>query len=1345
MRNAKQALLPPRIKMWERIVVVALIVLPAIAAAMLAGRLRSGLGWPGISSLSHQLRPHEMSAFLRAGSTATKPSTPRMMGEHYVAMPLRFEENRGQTSKGVQYLARAHGSTLLLTRTAAILVPSPHDRAEAKPNRDPRLPMKDVFAARASTRPALRMELANANPNGRSVCAEPLPGESNYFLGNHATNWITHVPNCAKVRYERVYPGIDLVYYGNHERLEYDYLVSAGADPGLVRLRLRGMRSLRLGTAGDLIMEVQGSEFCLRKPLAYQTGPGGRELVGAHYALLGSDLVGVEIGSYDHRRPLTIDPVLSYSTFLGGTGGDSGTAVAVDASGNMYLVGTTSSTNFPVTSGVVQSTLAGASNVFVTKLNSSGTPVFSTYLGGSGSDSGAGIALDASGNVYVTGTTTSTNFPTTGVGQTTLNGSSDAFVTKLNPTGTALIYSTYLGGSGEENGNAIAVDASGNAYVTGATTSIDFPTVSNSFQTAYGGGNADAFIAKLSPNASSLVYSSYLGGGAGESAASVAVDAAGEAFVVGTTSSTDFPTVTPLQATFGGGGADVFVSKFNAGGTALVFSTYLGGSGTDQGTSLALDASGNVYLTGSTASANFPTVGPVQGTLAGAANAFVSKLAASGSTLVYSTYLGGSGTDSGNGIAVDASGNAYVVGATSSTDFPSINPMEGFTSPDDAFVAEVAAGGAAFTFSSYLGGSGNDTASALAVDSTGNLYIIGTTGSIDFPVTVGSFQSAFGKVSNVFVSKVGTANQAGFTVLPTQLTFSAQGLGTTSKSLPFVVRNLGSGVLNTSSITTTGDFGETNNCGGVVSGAAACVVNVTFSPTSRGARTGTIVFADNAPGSPQTLNLNGTGVSPVINLSPNTLTFPSEPLNTTAPTQTVSMSNSGVDASTITSIAVSGDYTQTNTCGTSLAAGANCTITIAFTPTLNGTRNGTLSVVDNAAGNPHTVALTGTGVGPDASLSASALLFGSQPLGTTSGAQVETLTNDGAATMTLAGVQITGAFAQTNTCGASLAAGANCAISVTFSPTGVAGIDSGALTILDNAPGNPHTIVLSGQAVTGSSPVAYFSPASISFGLQPDGTTSAAQTLTLTNTGNAALQITSSMLAGSFTLGTNTCSSSLAAGASCAAQITFTPTSPGPAAGTFTVTDNAPGSPHVVNLSGGGTDFQMSASPGSATVSAGQTATYTLTVTPVYGFKQTLNLSCGTLPQATACAFNPATVTLDGTDPATVALTVSTTTRSSFSPGIKRPGGPPAFPSGRVMVGIFLLLGILTTLSAARSQRRAWFLVGIMGLSLLWAACSVSAPKITGTLAGTYGIAVTGSSTASGTLQHTLTVGLTVN
>ena len=1283
--------------------------------------------------------------------------TGREVREQFAAMPLRFEENRGQAAQDALFLARGNGSVLFLTRTAMVMA-LPRDEGL----RDPRkLSGLHSWANRPGTQArslsVLRLELADANPAAHVLCSEELPGKSNYFHGNNPKRWLTNIPNCARVRYENVYPGVDLVYYGDHQRFENDYILAPGADPRRVRLSLRGASALRLNPAGDLVVDVHGSSLLLRRPRAYQASKSGTQEVLAEYTFPGKDIVGFKVGSYDHSRSLTIDPVLTYSTFLGGTGGDQGAAITVDSSGNIYVVGTTSSANFPTTAGVFQSKLAGGSDVFVSKLSPAGALLFSTYIGGTGSDSGAAIAVDSAGKIYLTGTTSSTDFPTTaGVVQTTFNTPSDAFVTKLSADGTALIYSTYLGGLGVvvsgftygNSGYGIAVDSSGKAYVTGQTYSTTFPVNAGSFQAADGGAG-DGFITKLSPDATSIVYSSYLGGSGTDLGVSVAVDASGEAVIVGTTYSSDFPTVSPLQAALGGGN-DAFVAKVNSTGTALVFSTYLGGTGADQGADLALDGSGNIYLTGSTSSADFPTMSPAQSKLGGSTNAFVSELKANGSALVYSTYLGGSSSDYGNGIAVDSSGNAYVVGTATSSDFPSVNPIDGYnpssSSPYDAYLARIASGGASFAFASYLGGAGNDGANGVALDKGGNAYIVGTTNSADFPTTVGSYQPTFGKLSNAFVMEVGPASKPGFSPFPNQLTFSDQGVGTSSSPQGIRVRNMGSAVLSTSSITTTGDFAETDDCG-IVASASECTLRVTFSPSARGTSTGTLSFSDNAPGSPQTINLTGNGVSPVITLSPSSLTFPGAPLNTTGPTQTVTMSNAGADSSTIRSITTGGDFTQSNSCGTSLAAGASCKITVAFKPTLNGTRTGSLFVSDNSPGSPHTVSLTGTGVGPDAMLSAGTLNFSDQPVGTTSGPQIVTLTNDGSASMTIAGIQTIGGFADTTKCGASLAAGMNCTISVTFQPTAT-GVNSGALTISDNAPGSPQTVTLIGDAVKGPAPVAYLSPTTLTFGPQPVSTTSLTQSITVTNTGNATLDITQYSNTGPFTVGSTNCGTQLAAGARCGTQISFAPTAAGPATGTYSLTDNASGSPHVVTFSGSGIDFGMTATPGGVAVTAGQPATYTLTVIPSPGFDKTVSLSCTGVPQTTTCSITPTSVSLDGTNSLTATVTVSTTVRSGLLPIQKAPRAPEfTVPFGMVGLGLFLTLAVLTAMGGKRSRAGAGLIAGLLLFALLWGACAVGNEKITGTLAGNYAFSVTGAYTPSGTgtLQHTIQLGLTVN
>ena len=472
---------------------------------------------------------------------------------------------------------------------------------------------------------------------------------------------------------------------------------------------------------GGVRVQLAGGAVRQERPELYQVVGGRRRWVAGAYRMGPSGKVSFAVGAYDARRPLVVDPVLVYSTHLGGSGGDQGNGIAVDGGGNAYVTGSTFSADFP-TKNPLQAAKHGAANgrstAFVAKLNGAGSAlVYATYLGGSGDDVGTGIAVDGAGNVYVTGSTTSPDFPTKSPLQAALGGSgsgfSNAFVAKLNPTGSALVYSTYLGGSGSalvnstslgsDEGHGIAVDGMGNAYVTGYTYSADFPTESPLQATL--GGRQNAFVAKLNAAGSALVYSTYLGGsGNFDGGHGIAVDGAGNAYVIGNTDSVDFPTKNPLQATLGGSGGNVFVAKLNTAGSALVYSTYLGGSSFfgDVGTGIAVDGAGNAYVTGLASSTDFPTKNPLQAALGGrgATNAFVAKLNAAGSALVYSTYLGGSGRpigDKGKGITVDEAGNAYVTGDTNSADFPTKNPLQAATGGSGglfstAFVAKIAGG-----------------------------------------------------------------------------------------------------------------------------------------------------------------------------------------------------------------------------------------------------------------------------------------------------------------------------------------------------------------------------------------------------------------------------------------------------------------------------------------------------------------------------------------------------------------------------------------------------------------------------------------------------------------------------
>ena len=608
-------------------------------------------------------------------------------------------------------------------------------------------------------RPAvIRMRLVGANPSS-VMTGEEQTGHANYLIGNDRSKWLTNVPAYARLQSQGVYPGIDLVYYASGRQLEYDFVVKPGADPGPIRLvfdggvKHEGRSALRIDVDGDLLLRADYGDLRLRRPLAYQTIDGERRPVAASYVLnergaASGPEVGIAVAGYDASHALIIDPVLSYSTYLGGSGSDAGMAIAVDPAGSAYVTGFTESPNFPITAGSVPP--AGTRKVFVGKLNPSGSAlVYATYLGGNGDDTATGIAIDGAGNAYVTGMTDSTNFPTVGAYQTHQVGT-DAFVTKLSASGSSILYSTYLGGSGTDVGLGIAVDHSGQVYVTGYTESSDFPRLS-----AFGrpAGDADAFVTKLNPSlsgAASLVYSTPLGGTARDEGHAIAVDAQGYAYVTGFTDSTTFPTQNAYRKDQPG--RDAFVTKLVPAGNALAFSTYLGGSGTDVGLGIAVDASGMVYVTGYTDSADFPKKSPYQSTLRGGTDAFVTRFDAAG-LLSSSTYLGGGGGDAGLAIAVSLDNFVYVAGSTDSIDFPIVNGAQANQGARDAFVTKLDLGSATLLYSTYVGGGGADEAYGIALDTDGNAYITGLTQSADFP-TVSAFGTTLGGSQDAFVAKL---------------------------------------------------------------------------------------------------------------------------------------------------------------------------------------------------------------------------------------------------------------------------------------------------------------------------------------------------------------------------------------------------------------------------------------------------------------------------------------------------------------------------------------------------------------------------------------------------------------
>jgi hypothetical protein len=652
------------------------------------------------------------------------------------------------------------------------------------------------------------MSLVGASPAPEMDASELQPGVSNYFFGNDPSKWRTNVPHYSRIRYRDVYPGIDLVFYGSGTSLEYDFVVRPGADPSRIRLAYHGTGPLTVDRGGDLVAVAGGSELRLRKPVVYQEISGERVPVTSSYEVAGgAHQARVKLGAYDTTRAVVIDPTLSYSTYLGGTASDQANGIAVDSSGSAYITGSANSLDFPL-AAPMQGTNPGAPDVFVAKLNPAGTAlVYSTYIGGTGSDSSSGIALDSSGNAYVTGTTASADFPLMNPYQSALAGPANAFVVKLNSTGSALLYATYLGGSGNDAAHGIAVDPTGAAIIVGSTSSSNFPLAGAQQGTL--SGTSNAFITKLNSAGSALLYSTYFGNFF-DTANGVATDPNGNAYVVG-------------------GTGDACVLKLNTNGIAI-YSTCLGGG---SGNAIAVDASGNAYIAGATNDLNFPVVNAVQPQLAYGGcfptpfltyDAFIAKLNSTGSALVYSTYLGGApykqcpfgssgGDDFANGIAVDAIGNAYVTGSTTSHGFPVLNPLQKSRAcscglagacpttcpavglvPADAFVANFDPSGA-LIYSTFLGGTSDDSGNAIATDHQGNAYVAGVTASTDFPVVNALQGASSSSGTNAFVAKLSlpessTTLPVGVTLtstLPDSVIVTGQGCGAGTYALPITL------------------------------------------------------------------------------------------------------------------------------------------------------------------------------------------------------------------------------------------------------------------------------------------------------------------------------------------------------------------------------------------------------------------------------------------------------------------------------------------------------------------------------------------------------------------------------
>ncbi len=744
----------------------------------------------------------------------TSRTSPRFLHDQYGKLPLSFEAHPGQAGDTAQFLARGLGYTVSLYPDRAIFA-----LQQTKPTSDSAAATQAAHpSSPAPEMTMVLMQLAGANKYATAMPEGQQITKTNYFIGSDATRWRTDIPNYGRIRYRSVYPGTDLVYYGNRRRLEHDFIVAPHADPNQIALSFDGSRDFRIDRqTSDLILtfgdgiEAGQVELRLLKPIAYQNIGGHRTEVSARYKQLAGHQIGFTLGTYNHAHSLVIDPILTYSTYLGGSGGDEEFGIAVDTSGNAYIVGASSSSDFPVTAGAIQTQSkepSGSSTVVVSKLNAAGTAlVYSTYLGGTSQDVGYAIALDSFRNAYVTGITYSTDFPVTcdafqAANPSMTKNASVGFVTKLDPSGSALVYSTYLGGTGDHNSAtglgdsavAIAVNHAGDAYVTGYTHSADFPTTDDSFQPYYAGTafSANAFVARLNRRGRDLIYSTYLGGNNNDYANAIALNHAGEAFITGTTASANFPiTSGAFQEAFSGASGVAFVSKLSPRGRRLVYSTFLGGSKGDSGNDIAVDRDGNAYVAGNTGSSDFPlTAGVVEGTdvetnsffTSVAQSGFVTKLNADGSSLAYSTYVEGSGTSIST-LAVDAQGNAYVAGETRTASY---GLFGGFMATPDAFapppyatnqlfLVKLDPAGTTFSYATLFGGSSYDVPNALALDEEGSIYLTGIAYSPDFPTTSGAFQPVSKTPSNLitahgFISKFGLAGIADGTSYPIPIT-----------------------------------------------------------------------------------------------------------------------------------------------------------------------------------------------------------------------------------------------------------------------------------------------------------------------------------------------------------------------------------------------------------------------------------------------------------------------------------------------------------------------------------------------------------------------------------------------
>ncbi|HTX39891.1 MAG TPA: BACON domain-containing carbohydrate-binding protein [Bryobacteraceae bacterium] len=875
---------------------------------------------------------------------------------------MSFEANVGQTDSQVQYLVRGGRQTLFLTASQAVL------NVRAPLTGTPRAPRtRAELAAQNSHNASLHMVYRNSQAPSSIEALDPLPGKVNYFLGRDASKWHTDIATYGRIAYRNIYPKVDLVYYGNQGALEYDFVAQPGADVNAIQVQFQGAQAIHLSSEGDLILDTKAGTVRWKKPVVYQDDHGVRRPVAANYRVGKNFGVEFAVARYNHKLPLVIDPILVWSTYLGGNAADLVDAqnIFADSTG-IYTAGITYSTNFPETDETI---LEGTYNVFVTKFNPQGSAlIYSTYLGGSVEDGENAFVVGSDGSLYVTGFTDSYNFPVYNAVQPYLYGVENAFVSHLTPAGNQLYFSTFLGGSGsvDENGDSlgddaysIALDSSANVYISGSTASYDFPVTEGALQTSFGGGNYDAFITKLNPTGNAFVYSTYLGGSGDEQAQNpsigsappkinfvygnwIRVDSAGDAYIGGVTTSTNFPTTAGAYSRVNqGGGGDGFVSKVAPNGGSLIYSTLIGGNGFDAVCTINIDSSGNVLMAGvtgpntTTGVNNFPTTpGAFQRVYGGGAeDGFAAHLDPTGSTLLYSTLFGGEDQEAYMGADVAPNGDVVLSGITYSNNIP-VTPgtyQATYGGSGDIFISLFDGAITSLVDSTYFGTSGLDEGGARFGLSSTDLLVSGRTTSNAFPTTAGAYDRIYnGGDYDAILARFTASPACAYSISPTSASpSSAAGSGTISvgatAGCPWGAAS------NVSWLSVT--------AGSPASGTGSMSYSVQANPG--GARTGAITVAG------QTYTVTQAGAAQC--------TFSLSPVNASLP------SLGGPTATSLTASAP--------TCGWTATSNSSW---ISLTSAASGTGSATvsMSVAANTTSSPITGSITVAGIQFDVTVAA---------------------------------------------------------------------------------------------------------------------------------------------------------------------------------------------------------------------------------------------------------------------------------------------------------------------------------------------------------------------------------------